>query len=143
MDKHTRGEWVSERIGSNWLSHIEKGMCFRVRSPEENLANQDICVVYYKPQFEEAKANSKQLASAPELLKALKIIAGIRRDDGAYDKHDMAGAIMIGPTSHRKVDYPPRFLSRVIDVFCYDFSTMIFLLFQDVIEIAENIIFKM
>lgn len=41
------------------------------------------------------EANARLIAASPKLLKALEMIASAERSDGAYDKHDMAGAIVI------------------------------------------------
>lgn len=44
---------------------------------------------------ENQDANAKIIATAPRMLAALKTIVSIKREDGRYDKHDMAGAIVI------------------------------------------------
>ena len=72
MSKHTKGTWEAERISSNWLSQKERGMAFRIKSPDLNLNQQDIGLLYYKPMFEEAEANANLIAAAPKLLEALK-----------------------------------------------------------------------
>ena len=73
MSKHTKGNWEAERISYNWMSQKEKGMAFRIKSPDLNLEQQDIGVLYYKPMFEEAEANANLIAATPDLLEACKL----------------------------------------------------------------------
>jgi hypothetical protein len=54
--------------------------------------------------FNEAVGNAIVVTKAPEMLKALRRIASARREDGAYDKHDMAGAIVIAEQVVNKVE---------------------------------------
>lgn len=71
MGEHTPGPWV--RSGVN----IER----IITADEHHL----ICDLVVGRTTDEADANCKLIAAAPELLKALKLIASIKREGGRYD----------------------------------------------------------
>src|ERR1043166_1098245 len=94
--RHTPGPWRSVRISTGQRSGKEEGMCFRIEAPEASSeARWDVALTYYKPAFEEAEANARLLAAAPELLAACK---------AALSKLDMVVDLMGGRTQALRCD---------------------------------------
>ena len=85
QSKHTPGPWRAERIGGAWRGSKEKGMAFRVEAPESSTAkNWDVAVIYNKPLFEDAQANARLIAAAPDLLAALTRLLSYAEQYGGY-----------------------------------------------------------
>lgn len=72
MSAHTPGPWVSTDMVTprNWTDRKMIGECVLVRTEEFAIADvrSDFCIA------EEAKANARLIAAAPELLEALKAV---------------------------------------------------------------------
>jgi hypothetical protein len=69
-------------------------MAFGVSSPTEGPKRDDIARGYYKPIWEECEANARLIAAAPDLLAALKDIAGERfTPQAGYNAYNLDGML--------------------------------------------------
>ncbi len=62
---------LAERIGANYHSKKENGMCFRIINPDAGDAKErDVAILYHKPYFKTAAEYAALFAAAPDLLAA-------------------------------------------------------------------------
>lgn len=81
MPHHTPGPWEAERIGIPQGKH-EKGMMFRIIAPQAgDRKSHDIGILFHKPYAEEATANAHLIASAPDLVDALRHIHDLAQEN--------------------------------------------------------------
>ena len=67
--EHTPGPWTAHRIGNEG----PKGLAFRIESGSGEPKENEVAVTYYKPYWEQADANAKLIAAAPDLLSACEV----------------------------------------------------------------------
>ncbi len=94
MNEHTPGPW---KESGNWYlaTSSDTTITFTAITDGERTIAAVLTDTREIENYDEIRANVKLIAAAPELLQALETIASAKRSDGAYDKHDMAGAIVI------------------------------------------------
>lgn len=93
MSKHTPGPWKVERIGIE-RGRTERGMLFRIDAPDAcHVRDSQIAVLYPKRQFEDAEANARLIAKAPELYEALRNLLTVENKSwAAYIRTEFAAA---------------------------------------------------